>query len=231
MSQKVEETVLDGELLFKMATDMAHELRTPLGGIIGMNELLLTSELDSEQKLFSETVNDSAKSMLQLLTDFVELARLRANKVVAQPAPFQLDVVLDEVAYALKRFLKLNQIELKINFADSAPKKMVNDETCFRQAITAIVTGSAKFIESGVIAIDIAGGGSDSAHVTITLPSNTVNRNGQPLFTQLAHPNAPIQRYDATWLRLSIAQKLLELLSAKYSVDGNCLEFELPQTK
>ncbi len=229
MSQNSADEVTQHELRLKMAIDIAHELRTPLGGIVGMNELLLTSELDSDQKQFSETIHDSAKSMLQLLTDFVDLARLDAGKVIAQPSSFHLQTLVDECLYGLRRLLKSHNIELKVSIDPSIPANITADENSLRNSIIAIVSGATKYVESGIITIDIKPSQDKSkVSFTVTLPPKTVNRNGQPLFLIMESEDAPVLRYDSTWVRLSVAQRLLKLLNASTVVSGNTLEFTLP---
>jgi signal transduction histidine kinase len=231
MSQQSDDDLTKQELRLKMATEMAHEFRTPLGGIIGINELLLTSQLDSEQMQFAETINDSAKIMLQLLTDLVELARLDANKITLKSALFNPQSILDECAFALRKFLRLHNIELTISVAADLPDLIPGDAACLQQALTSIIVGSSKFIESGVISLDATpGAASDDQKAicfTIILPPNTVNRNHEPIFTQLAKPEAPVQRFDSTWMRLSIAQKLLMIMNALVEVSGNTLQFTI----
>lgn len=229
MTQKIDENLTEREIRLKMVVDIAHELRTPLGGIVGMNELLLSSQLDPEQKQFSETIHDSAKSMLQLLNDFVELAKLDAEKVVIRCAPTHLQTLLDECSYALRKLLKSHNIELNIVFSEGLPDTIGTDENCLRQTIISIVTGATKYVESGTIRIDIAAAAHNAKKsgisFKITLPPNTVNRNGQPLFTVIASENSPVLRFDSTWLRLSIAQHLLNLLQATVSIQDNTMEF------
>ena len=231
MSQNSTDELTQCELRLKMAIDIAHELRTPLGGIVGMNELLLTSELDADQKQYSDTIHDSAKSMLQLLTDFVELARLDAGKLVPNPEPFHLKTLFDECSYGLKKLLKSHNIELKVSIDANVSEKITADESFLRNTIVAIVSGATKYVESGVITIDVKQTeDKKSVKFTVQLPPNTVNRNGQPLFSIMASEDAPVLRYDSTWVRLSIAQRLLKLLNAINNVSGNTLEFSLPLT-
>lgn len=255
MSQKIGTDLTQKELHLKMAIDLSHELRTPLGGIVGMNELLLSSELDTDQRQFSETIHDSAKSMLQLLNDLVELAKLDAEKLIVQPQPTHLQTMLDECSFALRKSLKAHNIQLKISIASGVPDKITTDENCLRQAIIAVVAGATKYVESGTITLDVRpganGGASDGASggandgasgsasngannsgntFTITLPPNTVNRNGQPLFSVITNEGDPVLRFDSTWVRLSIAQRILKLLNASASISGNTLEFTIPST-
>ena len=229
MSQNSTDELTQRELRLKMAIDIAHELRTPLGGIVGMNELLLTSELDSDQKQYTETIHESAKTMLQLLTDFVELARLDAGKITANPESFHLQTLLDECSYGLRKQLKAHNINMKISIDPAVPEKITADENSLRNTIIAIVAGATKYVESGTITIDARlSTDTKSISFTVTLPPDTVNRNGQPLFAFMADEGAPVLRYDSTWVRLSIAQRLLKLLNASISVSGNALEFRIP---
>lgn len=228
MSQNSSDELAQRELRLKMAIDISHELRTPLGGIVGMNELLLTSALDSDQKLFSETIQESAKSMLQLLNDFVELARLDAGKIVANPVAFPLRTLLDECSYATRKLLKLHNIELKVSIDSNVPEKVTIDENCLRNTLIAIIVGATKYVESGTITIDAKLADNGSVAFTVTLPPNTVNRNGQPLFSIMASDDAAVLRYDSTWVRLSIAQRLMKLLNASTVIEGNVLQFNIP---
>lgn len=242
MSQKSDEKLTEPELRLKMAIDIAHELRTPLGGIVGMNELLLSSQLDAEQKQFSETIHDSAKSMLQLLNDFVELAKLDAQKIVAHAQSTHLQTLMNECSYSLKKSLKAHNIELKISFEPGIPDQINTDENCLRQTIIAVISGALKYVETGTIMINVSPGknspknkgngnsstGESAISFTIILPPNTVNRSNQPLFSVIASDDTPVLRFDSTWVRLSIAQHLLKLLRASVSISGNTLEFSIP---
>lgn len=231
MSQKTDENLAERELRLKMVIDIAHELRTPLGGIVGMNELLLSSQLDSEQKQFSETIHDSAKSMLQLLNDFVELAKLDANKVVVRTQPTHLQTLMDECSYAVRKLLKAHNIDLKISLAPGVPEQISTDENCLRQTIIAVITGATKYVESGSINLVVSqaqnNGTQPAISFSVELPPNTVNRNGQALFSVIASADAPVLRFDSTWVRLTIAQHLLKLLGATVSITGNTLEFSI----
>jgi signal transduction histidine kinase len=216
------------ELKYKMATEIAHELRTPLGGILGINELLLSSRLDPDQKLLSETINDSAKIMLQLLTDFVDLARLDAGKVVLKNSSFNLDSTIEECALALRKFLAMHSIDLKISVDAKVPELITGDAASLQQILRSIILGASKFIESGTISIDARlenEKNSETVCFTVVLPPNTVNRNNQAIFTQLADEDTPVQRFDSTWLRLRIAHSLLQLMNASIQVSGNTLTF------
>ncbi len=232
MSQKTDENMAERELRLKMAIDIAHELRTPLGGIVGMNELLLSSQLDSEQKQFSETIHDSAKSMLQLLNDFVELAKLDADKVVVRSQPTHLRTLMNECSYALRKLLKAHNIDLKISLAPGVPDQISTDENCLRQTIIAVITGATKYVESGSINLVVSqaqnNGTQPAISFSVELPPNTVNRNGQALFSVIASDDAPVLRFDSTWVRLTIAQHLLKLLGATVSITDNTLEFSIP---
>lgn len=218
------------ELKFKMATELAHELRTPLGGIIGINELMMMSELNPEQKQFADTIQDSAKSMLQLLTDAVELARLEAEKVAPKLAPFNPRTTLEECKFMLRKYLKVRQIELQIK-EDQLPESVNGDSQLLLQVLTSIVLAASKYVESGVIELDVHSGAksteTEEIQFKFTLPPNTVNRSGQPVFAQFVNESDPISRFDATWLRLTIAQKILGLMHAKTSAVGNCLTVKI----
>ncbi len=218
------------ELKYKMATEIAHELRTPLGGILGINELLLSSRLDPDQKLLSETITESTKIMLQLLTDVVELARLDAGKVVLKNSSFNVGSTIEECAFALRKFLAIHSIDLKISVDAKVPELITGDAASLQQILTSLILGASKFIESGTISIDAGiedGENSKKVCFTVVLPPNTVNRNSEAIFTQLADEDTPVKRFDSTWLRLRIAHSLLKLMNASIQVSENTLQFAI----
>ena len=76
---------------------MSHEFRTPMNGVIGMSDLLLEGEMDDEARLYVQTIRDSGLSLLDIVNDVLDAARLEAGQMTLRPAPFDLEQTLMQV--------------------------------------------------------------------------------------------------------------------------------------
>lgn len=218
------------EIRYKMISEIAHELRTPLGGILGINELLMTTPLSAEQKEFTQTVHESAKSLLTLLSDIVELARLENEKVVFAPSALNIEAVLAECAFALKKTLIAHKVELKVTVDERIPQLLRGDAVRLRQLLISIVMATLKYVEQGAIEIEAAHKQSHARMETvkfiISLPPQTALRDKNNVFAQVcAPPGEPVSRFDGTWVRLRIAKIILQMMEATIDVTANKLTF------
>jgi signal transduction histidine kinase/CheY-like chemotaxis protein/HPt (histidine-containing phosphotransfer) domain-containing protein len=135
--------------------NMSHDIRTPMNGIIGMTELVLETDLTSEQREYLEGVKSAADSLLALLNDILDFSKIEAGRLDLEHIPFSLH---DEIAHVISMFtLEADErgLELGAEVAEDAPDALVGDPTRLRQVLVNLVGNGLKFTERGAVMIDV----------------------------------------------------------------------------
>ncbi|SEA12613.1 Signal transduction histidine kinase [Desulfuromusa kysingii] len=132
---------------------MTHDLRTPLIGVLGMNELLLRTPLTSQQQELAGTVQKSAQQLLQLVNEVLDFSRIEAGKLTLNLTTFPLHQVVEDVAALLWPQAEEKGLSLQTDISLDACQTVKADEVRIRQILTNLVGNAIKFTQSGTITV------------------------------------------------------------------------------
>ena len=134
-------------------SNMSHEVRTPLNGVIGMSEILLQGRLDEEQRACARNIHNSAFHLLDLLNNVLDVAKLQSGKMEVHKERFNLSDCIDQVIDLLKPLAHGKKIELMSDLGTSVPAELIGDEHRVRQILMNLVNNAIKFTDKGEVVI------------------------------------------------------------------------------
>ena len=219
--------------------NMSHELRTPMNAIIGFSELLAETPLAEEQLDYTKTITQSATSLLTLINDILDLAKIEAGKLELERLPFELVEVIDNVAAMFKIPAREKGVTVTCKIDSRIPKRIMGDSNRLRQVLVNLAGNAMKFTEQGGIDIRVdyereAAGqivGRFSVHDSgIGIPADRVEAIFEK-FTQA--DGSTTRKYGGTGLGLAICLQLVELMGGHLAVEselgkGSTFYFVIP---
>ncbi len=135
---------------------MSHEMRTPMNAVINLTALTLETELTLKQQQYLSIVHSSARNLLTLINDILDLSKVEAERLELESSPFRLRVVLEEVTETFRAKVAEKHVELIVHVLPDVPDCLVGDSLRVRQVLTNLIGNAFKFTEKGEVVLKVS---------------------------------------------------------------------------
>lgn len=227
------------DLKSRFVANVSHELRTPLSGIIGVTEMLGDTALTAHQSELVRLARSTSQTLVQVLTDLLDLARADAGNLSIANTAFELRPAVDEVVLMVAGRAAEKGIQLDASFEQGLPKRVQGDVARLRQVLMNLLSNAVKFTDQGGVKLQVSLEQASPFQWTISF---AVADSGPAIpkadlprilddFTSAA-PGQEMPRRGAG-IGLSLSRKLVKAMGGSMTVDsdpalGTCFRFSLP---
>ena len=208
-----------------MAT-MSHEIRTPMNAIIGFSELALYEDMNEDVRTYLQDINTASTSLLGILNDVLDFAKLEVGRVVIEAIPFKLDDLLQTINTLFSGAAQQKGLAFTIVRDNMIPAELIGDRLRLQQVLINLVANAIKFTQQGSVTLTVSIQRISLSQICLLFSVSDTGigialDDQDKLFQAFSQVDGSHTRqYGGTGLGLVISKELVELMGSEISVDS-----------
>lgn len=156
VKQSEEKAQYQNEAKSNFIAVMSHEIRTPMNGVLGMTDLILQTDLTSDQRKYAELIKVSGEGLMTVINDVLDFTKIEANKLVLEKIPFSFRKSVRQALDLMQAQVQKKGLTLKLNIEDNLQDAVIGDPTRIRQILANLITNAVKFTAQGEILVTLS---------------------------------------------------------------------------
>ena len=227
------------QLRAEFVATVSHEVRTPMNGVLGMAQLLQDAELDKESRECVDIIVDSSYSLLRIVDDLLDIAKLDAGGLELERIPFIVGDVVGDSVQLMRARAQDKGLILRDRIDPATPTVLLGDALRLRQVLLNLLSNAIKFTESGSVTVKVSVVASDAGQAVIDFAVVDTGKGisaeaHEKLFSPYAQESVDVARkYGGSGLGLAICRRLVEMMGGEIMLEsavgeGSTFRFAIP---